>query len=138
MNDKQFESAAVENEAAGHGGLSQNELDDLVATADTGGRMPSAPVEKFLLIVALTWSLFQLWIASPVPFMIGFGVLNDTQARFIHLGFAIFLTYSVFPAARTPFQLGLAVAIPAILTVLFMFGAKEGVATWWIPSLQSR
>lgn len=40
-DDKQFEAAAVENAAAGKGGLSQDELDELVASSDTGGRSPS-------------------------------------------------------------------------------------------------
>ena len=34
--------------------------------------------------LALLWSLFQLWIASPLPFILGFGVLNDTETRSIH------------------------------------------------------
>lgn len=132
-NDNQFEAAAVENEAAGKGGLSQEELDELVASSDTGGRSPSGPVGKFILIVALIWALFQLWIASPIPFIINWGVFNDTEARSIHLAFALFLAFAAYPAARTPFQLGLAVAVPAILTFMFIYGAKEGVPIWWIP-----
>ena len=62
-DDKQFEAAAVENEAAGKGGLSQEELDELVAASDTGGRSPSGTIGSFLVAVALAWSLFQLWIA---------------------------------------------------------------------------
>ena len=42
-DDKQFESAAVENAASGKGGLSQQELDELVASTDTGGRSPAGP-----------------------------------------------------------------------------------------------
>ena len=37
----QFEAARVEMEAAGRGGLSQDELDELVASSDTGGRSPT-------------------------------------------------------------------------------------------------
>ncbi len=115
------------------GALSQEELDELVASSDTGGRSPSGPVGTFILLVALAWSLFQLWIASPIPFMIGAGVFNDTEARSIHLAFALFLAFAAYPAARSPVQLGLAVGIPILLAALFMFGAKEGVAVWWIP-----
>ncbi|WP_068110917.1 TRAP transporter permease [Tropicimonas marinistellae] len=132
-DDKQFEAAAVEQAAAGHAGLSQNELDELVASADTGGRSPSAAVARLIMITAIVWSLFQLWIASPIPFMVGFGVFNDTEARSIHLAFALFLAYAAYPAARTNVQLALAVGVPALLTVLFMFGAKEGTPIWWIP-----
>ncbi|MEX2520575.1 MAG: TRAP transporter large permease subunit, partial [Paracoccaceae bacterium] len=131
--DKQFESAAVENAASGKGGLSQAELDAIVASSDTGGRTPPGAVGKLILAVALSWSLFQLWIASPIPFMVGFGVFNDTEARSFHLAFALFLAFAAYPAARTSAQLGLGIAVPAFLTFLFMFGAKDGTATWWIP-----
>ncbi|MAY87052.1 MAG: C4-dicarboxylate ABC transporter [Pseudooceanicola sp.] len=132
-DDKQFESAAVENAAAGKAGLSQEELDELVASSDTGGRSPGPAVAKLLVVVALAWSLFQLWIASPLPFMIGWGVFNDTEARSIHLAFALFLAFAAYPAARTPAQLGLAIVVPVALTLLFMYGAKEGVPVWWVP-----
>ena len=123
----------VENEAAGRGGLSQAELDELVASSDTGGRGTGGTIGIFITVVALGWSLFQLWIASPLPFMAGFGVFNSTESRSIHLGFAIFLAFLVFPAARTKFQLGLGLLVPLVLGALFVFSAKDGTATWWIP-----
>ncbi|MEX2318801.1 MAG: hypothetical protein WD626_03045, partial [Bauldia sp.] len=52
---------------------------------------------RFLFWVAVAWSLFQLWYASPLPFMLKFGILSDTQARPIHLAFALFLAYAAFP-----------------------------------------
>ena len=79
------------------------------------------------MLVALAWSLFQLYIASP------FGLFNDTLARSIHLGFAVFLGILAFPAARTTFQLALGVIVPLALAALFMVAAKDGVAVWWIP-----
>ncbi len=134
MADKdQFQAAAVENEAAGRGGLSQAELDELVASSDTGARGTAGKIGLFLTLVALVWSLFQLWIASPIPFMVGFGVFNDTEARSIHLAFALFLAFAAFPAARTRVQLVLGLAVPLLLGVLFMIAAKAGNSTWWIP-----
>ena len=115
------------------GGLSQQELDALVASSDTGGRGGMGNVGLFLTCVALAWSLFQLWIASPFPFMVGWGVFNDTESRSIHLAFAIFLAFAAFPAARTKFQVGLGIAVPVLLAFLFMTAAKDGTATWWIP-----
>ncbi len=132
-DDKQFQAAAVENAAAGKGGLSQAELDELVASSDTGGRSPSAPISKFIVAVALIWSIFQLWIASPFPFMIGLGVFNDTEARSIHLAFALLLAFLAYPASRTIPQLVLALLVPVTLTFLFMYGSKVGVPIWWIP-----
>lgn len=131
--NKQFEAARVEAAAAGHGGLSQDELDELVASSDTGGRALSGSMGIFLVAVALAWSLFQLWIASPIPFMVGFGVFNDTEARSIHLAFAVFLAFASFPAARTPVQLALGMGVPLLLAALFFFGAKEDTAVWWVP-----
>ncbi len=73
----------------------------LVAEADTGGRDPSSPLaRKFLLAVALAWSLFQLWIASPLPFALGIGVLNDTESRSLHLAFAMLLAFLSYPAFK--------------------------------------
>jgi len=50
--------------------------------------------------LALLWSLFQLWIASPLPFILGFGVLNDTETRSIHLAFALLLAFLAYPAFK--------------------------------------
>jgi len=126
-NKDQQQAAAVEAEAAGRGGLDQAELDELVASSDTGGRDVGGPVGLLLMLTALAWSLFQLYIASP------FGLFNDTLARSIHLGFAVFLGILAFPAARTTFQLALGVIVPLALAGLFMVAAKDGVAIWWIP-----
>ncbi|WP_422031084.1 TRAP transporter permease [Roseovarius sp.] len=132
-DDKQFEASAVEQAAAGRGGLSQEELDELVASADTGGRSAGPFITRLIMVVAIVWSLFQLWIASPLPFMLGWGVFNDTEARSFHLAFALFLAFLAYPAARSPFQLVLAVGVPALLTFLFIYGAKDGTPIWWIP-----
>jgi len=81
--------------------MSEEELQDLVSSTDTGGRDPANKVvAKFVAGVALAWSLFQLWYASPLPFTVGIGVFNDTEARSIHLAFATFLAYLAFPALR--------------------------------------
>jgi TRAP transporter 4TM/12TM fusion protein len=74
------------------------DLEQLVAEADTGGRNPSGLTAQIILWVAVFWSLFQLWYASPLPFILGFGVFNDTEARAIHLGLALFLAFTAYPA----------------------------------------
>jgi len=79
---------------------SVEELDQLVKEADLGGREPGGKIGTGLAILAGAWSLFQLWYASPLPFIFGFGILNDTEARAIHLGFAIFLAFCAFPAFK--------------------------------------
>ena len=71
------------------------DVNQLVADNDTGGREPGPWMRRMLLAVALAWSLFQLWIASPLPFSLGILVLNDTETRAIHLAFAVFLSLSL-------------------------------------------
>ena len=73
---------------------------DIVAEADTGARSPSGIPAKILWFVPLAWAGFQLWLASPLPFMLRFGIFNSTEARSIHLAFAIFLAYLAFPALK--------------------------------------
>ena len=133
QENDQYKAASVEAEAAGRGGLSQAELDELVASSDTGGRSTTGTVGVFLALVALSWSLFQLWIASPIPFAFGWGVFNDTETRSIHLAFAVFLGITAFPAAHTKWQMGLGIGVPVMLAYLFMVGAKDGTPVWWIP-----
>jgi TRAP transporter 4TM/12TM fusion protein len=77
------------------------ELEQLVAEADVGGRKPTGVAAAILATVAVVWSLFQLWYASPLPFVFGFGILNDTEARAIHLGIALFLAFTAYPALKS-------------------------------------
>ncbi|MCG8695882.1 MAG: TRAP transporter permease [Minwuiales bacterium] len=82
--------------------MSDDALQDLVASTDTGARAPGGLSSKILLGAALVWSLFQLWYASPLPFLVAniIPVLNDTQARSIHLAFAVFLAFLAYPAMK--------------------------------------
>jgi len=76
------------------------DVQDMVAQADTGARAPQGIPGRILWFVPLCWSLFQLWYASPLPFIFDFGVLNDTEARSIHLMFAVFLAFTAYPALK--------------------------------------
>ena len=73
---------------------------EALEAVEHGGRRPEGIARAILLATAIIWSLFQLWVASPIPFALGVGVFNDTEIRSIHLGFAIFLVYLSFPARR--------------------------------------
>ncbi|MBP7063367.1 TRAP transporter permease [Ferrovibrio sp.] len=79
---------------------SEAELLEMVAEADTGGREAKGLAGRILLIVAVAWSAFQVWYASPLPFVFGVFILNDTEARAIHLGFAVFLAFTAYPAFK--------------------------------------
>jgi len=76
-------------------------LEQLVADVDRGGRHVGGITGATLAIGALLWSLFQLWYASPLPFSLRWGIFNDTEARAIHLGIAMFLGYLAYPAFKS-------------------------------------
>jgi TRAP transporter 4TM/12TM fusion protein len=80
------------------------DLEQLVADSDSGGRAAGGPVGKLVFALALAWSLFQLWYASPLPFALGWGVLNDTEARSLHLGVALLLGFLCYPALASAAQ----------------------------------
>ncbi len=80
--------------------LTDEQLRQVVAEADTGGRKPVGFAAATIAGVALVWSLFQLWIASPLPFTFGVFILNDTEARALHLAAAVFLAFLAYPAFK--------------------------------------
>lgn len=55
---------------------------------------------KTVSALAIIWSLFQLWYASPFPFMFDIGIFKGLPARAIHLGFALTLTFLIYPFSR--------------------------------------
>ncbi len=80
----------------------EEKLQEMIAETDTGARNPVGTIpKKILFFIPLIWTLFQLWYASPLPFIFDFFVLNDTQARSIHLAFAIFLSYTAYPTFKS-------------------------------------
>ena len=81
--------------------MQDNQLstEELIAK-DVGARLPAGAMAKLITGLALLWSLFQLWIASPLPFMLRIGVFNNTEARSIHLAFALLLAFLAYPAFK--------------------------------------
>jgi TRAP transporter 4TM/12TM fusion protein len=55
---------------------------------------------KVVAAIAIIWSLFQLWYASPFPFIFNFGMFKGLPARAIHLGFALTLAFLIYPFAK--------------------------------------
>ena len=80
----------------------KEQLDEIVSSVDTGARDTSSSSGKILALVALVWSLFQIWIASPFPYLVAdwIPLLNSTHIRSAHLGFAMFLAFIAFPALK--------------------------------------
>ena len=56
-------------------------------------RKPEGIIGKILILVAICWSLIQLYTA-------GFGVFPSTIQRGQHLGFAMFLIYALYPMTK--------------------------------------
>ncbi|MDG1286859.1 MAG: TRAP transporter permease [Rickettsiales bacterium] len=79
---------------------------ELLLEQDGGARDPKGLASWLLLWVAVIWSLFQLWVASPLvydPFFyktLGIPVLNSNQYRSWHLGFALLLAFLAYPASK--------------------------------------
>jgi TRAP transporter 4TM/12TM fusion protein len=97
-------------------------LQELVAKVDTGARKPAGATGALVFATALAWALFQFWYASPLPFLLRFGVLNDTEARAVHLAFAMFLAFLAWPAtSRSPRD-----RVPVLDWVLALAGAFAG------------
>jgi TRAP transporter 4TM/12TM fusion protein len=97
----------------------REELDQLVARSETGARQPGGLPATMLFVLALSWSLYQLYVASPLPFTTGILLINDQQDRAIHLAFAMFLAFCAYPATQnSPRD-----RIPAVDWLLALAGA---------------
>ena len=55
---------------------------------------------KVVAAIAIIWSLFQLWYASPFPFIFNIGMFKGLPARAIHLGFALTLAFLIYPISK--------------------------------------
>jgi TRAP transporter 4TM/12TM fusion protein len=80
----------------------QNLQDEIVAAVDTGARAPIGWEAKFIATTTFVWALFQLYIASNLPFWLtdvtGISlVVTNSNARLIHLAFGLFLAALAFP-----------------------------------------
>ncbi|MDP5216247.1 TRAP transporter permease [Ruegeria sp. 2205SS24-7] len=88
------------SDTQGNRPLSEEELQELVASSDAGARDPAGNVGLFLAIVAVIWSVFQVILASPLSnYILPGSVVNNS--RQIHLAFAMFLAFSAYPALKS-------------------------------------
>jgi len=106
--------------------------EELIAQ-EVGARTPEGSMAKLIAGLALLWSLFQLWIASPLPFMLRIGVFNNTEARAIHLAFALLLAFLAYPAfKRSPRDrvplVDIALGLIAAASAGYLFFAYEQLA----------
>ena len=107
--------------------VSQEEIEKAIEEVEYTGRKHGPRLAMFVSGIAAAWSLYQLWIASPLPFMFDFGILIDVPARGIHLAFGLLLCFLMFPAARS-----LATRqIPIYDIVLALVGAGCALYLWF-------
>lgn len=96
---------------------------------ETGHRQLSGFSEKFIVTVLILWSCFQIWYASPLPFMLDIAIFNEDQAKFIHLAFASFLAFSLFPLTnkhknRLPFY-DLLLGLLAVSSIMYLLVFRD-------------
>ncbi|MGJ8555914.1 MAG: TRAP transporter large permease subunit, partial [Sulfitobacter geojensis] len=88
------------NKTSENRALTEEELQDLVASSDAGARDPAGAVGTLLMVVAVVWSLFQVVLASPLAnYVLPGDVINNS--RQIHLAFAVFLAFMAYPAFKS-------------------------------------
>ena len=83
----------------------QNNAADFSAV-ETGGRKPIGWQGKLIAYVAFIWALFQLYIASNLPFWLTdvtsiSVIVTNSNARLIHLAFGFFLATLAFPLFKS-------------------------------------
>tara|TARA_B100001123_G_C15312180_1_gene1024808 strand:- start:649 stop:3006 length:2358 start_codon:yes stop_codon:yes gene_type:complete len=87
---------------------------------------------KLVAAVAITWSLFQLWYASPLPYILDFGKIIDVPARAIHLAFGMSLCFLIYPIFKSKKKskisiLDFGLAFISIFATLYIFLDYEGL-----------
>ena len=83
--------------------------DDIAAEAETGARDLSGSLKNLIPAICLIWSLYQLYIASPIPSLLTewtgasvfYFVANLSISRKIHLAFGIVLVCLAYPLFKT-------------------------------------
>ena len=120
-------------------GASKIDLEDLVASTDTGAREPKGAVGLMLATVAFCWSVFHIYTASSIPYFLndltGIKLFTDVIpfARQIHLAVALFLAamaYPLFassPRHKVPWYDWI-LAVAGVSSCMYMFVFYEGIS----------
>ncbi len=130
----------------------QLSAEELAAEADTGARNPTGLAGRILVGLCITWSLYQIYIASPLPALLqewaralGFDIgfyMGSVKTRRIHLAFAMVLAALAFPLLkgsprdRVPVYDWLLAALGVVVTLYGVVNAtaiaeRAGVPTLW-------
>ncbi len=96
--------------------------EDLVAMTDTGARAPLGSMGKALLAICFIWSLFQLYIASNLPFD-----LQDTIGNYFRESWDVRLTFIVTNSEARNIHLAFAMALAAFAFPLFKNSPRDHI-----------
>ena len=114
------------------------DVDMMVAEVESGARNAAGLAGKIILALAFVWALFQIYIASNIPFALtsltGINVVfNNQEARQVHLAFALALSMLAYPLFKTSprdrvplYDWGLAILGAA--SCLYLLWFKEDIA----------
>lgn len=84
----------------------QKTAERISAEAERGSRVLVGMLGRIVLVLAFGWSVFQLYVASKLPFWLsqisGINlVLNNTETRIIHLSLGLALTVLCYPLFKS-------------------------------------
>ena len=113
-------------------GISQEDIQKKIEEVEYTGRQTGPTLGVIIGIIGAAWSLFQLWIASPFPFLLDFGIIISVSARGIHLGFGLLMVFLMFPAAKSMahkriFPVDIGLALLGCFAALWVFIDQEGI-----------
>ena len=108
---------------------------DLLEKFDIGsglGKNTNSWNLKLVALVAIAWSLFQLWYASPLPFIFDFGIFIDLPARAIHLAFGMTLCFLIYPVFKSKKKTKISIidflfVFISLFVTLYIFFDYEGL-----------
>ena len=125
----------------------EHRAEDYVTESESGGRAPKGWQRHVIPVIAVIWALYQLYIASNLPFILqdSFGhwlhsmglsvsfIFNSSEARVVHLAFAFCLAAFAYPLSsraprdRIPWYDWL-LALLGIVSCLYLIVFKDAIA----------
>jgi TRAP transporter 4TM/12TM fusion protein len=111
-----------------------HEIDPTVEQFERGRAGLGPTAAGIVAGLCILWTLFQLWLASPLPFMLNFGIVTDVPARSIHLAFGLLLAFLIYPATARGRRGGLAwtdvaLAVAGAFCALYLFLGWDGIVS---------
>ena len=114
--------------------ITSADIDKTLEKVEYQGRRQGPWLALLVSVLCFLWSVYQLWIASPLPFMLDFAIIGDVPARGIHLSFAFLLCFLIYPLSRRLGERGLppwdiACAVLGWLAAIYLFFGWDGIVS---------